>query len=79
METRADFLIKDNLCVKAIEEFKMFSDALSWLEQYSELYNWVTIKPEGLPRLTSSYFNGECFENIQKFAKIYAAVLESFE
>ncbi len=48
MENRSDYLMKDNLCEKAIEDFKQSSFVLDWLNQYAELYNSVTIKPEGL-------------------------------
>lgn len=79
MENRSDYLMKDNLCEKAIEDFKQSSFVLDWLNQYAELYNSVTIKPEGLPRITLSHFDGENFENIQKFAKLYKSVLSEFE
>ena len=74
MSERIDYLIKDNQCEKAIEDFKALSSVPVWLEQYSELFNSVSIQPEGLPRITSSNFNGEFFENIRQFSRLYEVV-----
>ena len=74
MQNRVDYLIKDNLCKKAIEVYNAHASLHDWLNQYSELYNSVTIKPEGLPPVTSSHFEGELFENIKQFVEIYSMV-----
>lgn len=79
MQTRIDYIIKDNQCEKAIKEFKTLTSVPDWLTQYSDLYDSVSIKPEGLPRITSCNFNGELFENIQKFAHLYNVVKSLFE
>ena len=50
-----------------------------WLTQYSDLYDSLSIKPEGLPRITSSHFEGESFQNIQLFAHLYDLVNSLFE
>jgi hypothetical protein len=76
MQTRIDYLIKDNLCKKAIEEYNFHSSVSDWLAQYSELYNSVTITPEGLPPITSSHFAGEIFKSIQQFAYLYSSYLQ---
>lgn len=74
MTERIDYLIKDNQCEKAIDDFKTLSSVPEWLNQYSDLYNSVTIKPDGLPRITSINFGGESFENIRQFSKLYETV-----
>lgn len=79
MTERIDYLIKDNQCEKAIEDFKILSSVPEWLNQYSDLFNSVSIKPKGLPRITSSHFEGESFENIQLFAHLYDLVNSLFE
>ncbi len=79
MTERIDFLIKDNLCKKAIEEYDDHSSLHDWLTHYSELYNSVTIKPEGLPPITSFHFDGEAFENIKQFVELYNLVDSKFE
>jgi hypothetical protein len=79
MTERIDYLIKDNQCEKAIEDFKKLSSVPDWLEQYSDLFDSVSIKPKGLPRITSSHFEGETFENIQLFAHLYDLVNSLFE
>ena len=79
MTERIDFLIKDNHCEKAIEDFKILTSVPDWLQQYSDLFDSVSIKPKGLPRITSSHFEGESFENIQLFAHLYDLINSLFE
>ena len=79
MNKELDFLLKDKFCAKAIEDFKVLISVSHWLNQYSDLYDSVSIKPDGLPRITSSHFDGERFENIQKFANLYETVKSLYE
>jgi hypothetical protein len=79
MTERIDFLIKDNHCEKAVADFKILTSVPDWLNQYSDLYDSVSIAPKGLPRITSSHFQGESFENIQLFANLYDLVNPLFE
>jgi hypothetical protein len=79
MQTRIDYLIKDNQCEKAIDDFKILKSVPDWLNQYSDLYDSVSIAPKGLPRITSSHFEGESFENIQLFSHLYQLVNSLFE
>ena len=79
MTERIDYLIKDNQCEKAIEDFKILTSVTDWLNQYSDLFNSVSIQPKGLPRITSSHFEGESFENIQLFAHLYDLVNSLFD
>ena len=79
MTERIDYLIKDNHCKKAIEDFKILTSVPDWLQQYSDLFDTLSNKPEGLPRITSSHFEGESFENIKRFAHLYDLVNSLFE
>ena len=79
MTERIDFLIKDNQCEKAIDEFKTLTSVPEWLNQYSDLFDSVSIQPKGLPRITSSHFEGETFENVQLFAHLYDLVNSLFK
>ncbi len=79
MTQRIDYLIKDNHCEKAIEDFKILTSVPEWLNQYSDLFDSVSIQPKGLPRITSSHFEGESFENIQLFAHLYDLVNSLFD
>jgi hypothetical protein len=74
MIERNNYINRDNLCAKAIENFKETSSVSNWLVLYAELFNSVSIKPEGLPRITAYHFQGEAFENIKKFARLYDEV-----
>jgi hypothetical protein len=78
MTERIDYLIKDNQCEKAIEDFKILTSVPDWLQQYSDLFDSVSIKPEGLPRITSSHFEEESFENIQLFAHLFDLIKSLF-
>jgi len=79
MQTRLDYLIKDNQCKKAIEDFKTRKSVSDWLAQYLDLHDSVSIKPEGVPRITSSHFEGESFDNMQKFIQLYERINSLFE
>lgn len=79
MKERLDYLIKDNHCEKAIEDFKVLSSVPAWLEQYAGLYDSIGIQPKGLPRITDAHFDGESFENIQRFSHLYKTVSQLFE
>jgi len=71
MTERIDYLIKDNHCKKAIEDFMILASVPDWLNQYLGLFDSVSIKPKRLPRVTSSHFDSETFENIQLFAQLF--------
>jgi hypothetical protein len=79
MKERIDYLIKDSQCEEAIEDFKRLESVPLWLEQYSELFKSVSIKPEGLPRITSFNFDGESYENIQRFSCLYEIINSLFD
>ena len=79
MTERIDYLIKDNQCEKAIDDFKILISVPDWLIQYSDLFDSVSIQPKDLPRITSSHFEGESFENIQLFAHLYDLVNSLFK
>jgi hypothetical protein len=78
MTERIGYLIKENHCEKAIEDFKMLTSVPKRLSQYLNLYDSVSIKPDGLPRITSYHFEGETLENIQLFAHLYGLVKSLF-
>ena len=79
MTERIDFLIKDNHCERAVADFKTLTSVPDWLNHYSDLYDSVSIAPEGLPRITSSHFEGASFENIQLFSQLYQLVNSLFK
>lgn len=79
MNERIDFLIKDNHCEKAIDDFKKITSVPEWLSQHSDLYDSVSIKPKGLPSITSSHLEGDSFENIQIFAQLYETINSLFK
>ena len=79
MQNRIEYFIQNNLCEKAIEDYKIITSVSDWLIKYSELYNSVSIKPEGLPSIASLNFGNETFENISKFTHFYEKINSLFE
>ena len=75
---REDYLFNDKRCEQAISDFKHSASNQRWLKQYNELYNTVTIQPEGLPRITSFNLGDEKFEKIKIFSSLYAAAFNAF-
>ena len=58
-------------CEKALLELKSNISVPVWLLNNKNLYNEVTIRPEGLPTIVDANFNGTNFESIKKFFKLY--------
>ena len=67
MTNRIDYQIKEAMCETAIKEFKTLTSVPDWLHKHSELFDSISIKPEGLPRITLSHLGDEPFENIRQF------------
>jgi hypothetical protein len=65
------YRIKDNLCGKAVEEFKETSSVSEWLDENRSLYDSVTYQPLGHPRVLACNLGGRRFENIRIFGKLY--------
>jgi hypothetical protein len=66
-----NYFVKDNLCAKAIEEFKESSSVREWLQVNRSLYLSVTYQPPGLPRIIDCNIGDERFENIRMFGDLY--------
>jgi len=73
------YAIRDNLCAKAIEEFKETSSVAEWLQENRSLFDSISYQPPGLPRILDSSMGGRIFENIQKFGRLYMAVDTVFD
>jgi hypothetical protein len=60
------------LCEQALSElYAEGCNMSSWLFKYQALFEEVTVKPEGLPRITMVYVDVIYFENISLFASAY--------
>jgi hypothetical protein len=69
-----DFQIADNLCVKILEKFNVFSELegmKAWLNEYKTLYDKFNIQPKGLPAIARCNFDGVKYDNIAKFHRLY--------
>ena len=73
------YTIKDNLCAKAIEEFKVTSSVSEWLKENRPLYNSVSYQPPGLPRVLACNIGGLRFENIRMFGELYEKANSLFD
>ena len=75
---RENYLFNEKRCEQAISDLKLSVSTRRWLKQYNELYNTVTIQPNGLPRITSFNLGDEKFKNIKLFSNLYEAVFDAF-
>ena len=66
-----DFYISDKTCEESIQDFENKNDKLLWLAENRELYNSISIRPEGLPSIASCCLNGKHYENISLFHRLY--------
>jgi hypothetical protein len=55
---KIDFLVNDNLCEEALIELSTTNDIKAWINKYKELYESISIKPEGLPNIANQHFEG---------------------
>ncbi len=65
---------KSSKCEKALLELKSNISVPVWLLNNKNLYNEITIRPEGLPTIVDANFNGTNFESIKKFFKLYESL-----
>ena len=75
---RDNYLFNEKRCEQAISDLKLSVSTGRWLKQYNELYDTVTIQPDGLPRITSFNLGDEKFEKIKLFSNLYEAVFDAF-
>ena len=75
---RENYLFNEKRCEQAISDLKFSVSTLRWLNQYNELFNTVTIQPDGLPRITSFNLGDEKFEKIKLFSNLYLSVFDAF-
>ena len=68
MIEQIDYLVKDNLCIEAMVDFKNLTSVQDWVNIYRELFESINYVPEGYPKITDSNFDGESFVNIQSFS-----------
>jgi hypothetical protein len=65
------YYTKSGHCEKALLELKSDIYVPVWLSKNKDLFDNVTIRPEGLPVIADANFNGTSFEGIKKFVKLY--------
>ena len=74
MENEFDYLIADENCKQAVMQLIFVASKVKWLKKYKKLYEKVTIRPEGLPRIINSNFNGVRYDFIIDFCREYQNV-----
>jgi hypothetical protein len=67
---KIDFQIADNFCEEALIEL---DDTLLsiWIEKHKDLYESISIKPDGLPSIANQNYNGINYNYIGEFHSIY--------
>ncbi len=69
-----EFYINDKTCEDSINNFKERIDPDIWLKENRQLFNSISIKPEGYPSIANSHFNGKFYKNISEFHKLFSRV-----
>ena len=78
MKGRKDYLDKERVCTKAINDFKNVSFVHEWLNSNKGLFDSINYGPDDLPKITSFNFEGESYENIREFSKLYSTISSLF-
>jgi len=58
MMDKIDFQVNDNLCEEALIELASIKDTNTWIIKYKELFESISIQPEGLPSIANQHFKG---------------------
>ncbi len=69
-----EFYINDKTCEDSINNFKERIDPDIWIKENEQLFNSISIKPEGYPSIANSHFNGKFYKNISDFHKLFSRV-----
>jgi hypothetical protein len=55
---KIDYQIADNFCEEALVELQSCIDISLWIINHKDLYNSISIKPEGRPSIANQNHNG---------------------
>lgn len=72
------YYLNNHTAKEALTKLANSSSNTDWLSKYKSLYLELTYGEEGLPRLTDCNFEGQYFENIDKFCATYVAISLSY-
>jgi len=67
---KIDYQITDHLCEDALMEFESVDPAY-WVEKHKQLFESISIKPQGLPSIANQHYNGVKYFFIGKFHAKY--------
>ena len=68
---KIDYQIADNFCEEALVELQSCNDTPSWIINHTDLYNSISIKPEGRPSIANQNYNGVRYHYIGEFHYTY--------
>ena len=68
---KIDYQIADNFCEEALVELQSCNDTPSWIINHTDLYNSISIKPEGRPSIANQNYNGVRYYYIGEFHSTY--------
>ena len=68
---KIDFQIADNFCEEALVQLQSCNDIPSWIKNHKELFESISIKPEGLPSIANQNHNGVRYHYIGEFHSTY--------
>jgi hypothetical protein len=68
---KIDFQITDNLCEEALIELASTNDIDAWLLKYKDLFESISIKPEGLPSIANQHYHGVKYFYIGEMHRMY--------
>ena len=67
---KIDFQIADNFCEEALIELTDTHPS-NWIVKHHDLYESISIKPEGRPSIANQHYGGLKYDYIGKFHSIY--------
>jgi hypothetical protein len=71
---KIDYQITDHLCEQALMELESIDHAY-WIQKHKELFESISIKPEGLPSISNQHYEGVNYFFIGKFHTKYQQLL----
>jgi hypothetical protein len=68
---KIDYQIADNFCEEALVELDSAKSIESWILKHKDLFESISIKPEGLPRIANQHHQGIRYTFIGLFHSVY--------
>jgi hypothetical protein len=76
MNQQLNYIIRDTNCKQALADLRTNISVPQWLDEHAALFKSISIAPEGRPSIASANYQGEHYEWISAFHRLYQTLIE---